>query len=1263
MKRKLLSLLLSAVMLFTLVTPAFADEEQLPDEVTMEEIVGGEVGEETVTEDEGGEVTLFDGEDGTMPPDAPSGGGAAVGGGGGSYYSIDDDGVATFTLYEGFCAAMNDDDVTEVLIEENHHVIFSSLDETINITKPLTIDGSLRIENAYVMATADVTVNGTLEIYGDYDGHYTEWHMDAPEDYWGDFTEAPDTLDGPKLINNGEIEMTGLSGIMLSWPCDYEKGNGAKLSGGEFKYADYLNYDGADESNPGLTACYTEEQTTVETQYYNDNDEPMGEPVVLRTAFVNTEMGLKTALNSNVYNSSIQVFGKDEDDDYEITLSKEEAESGVYDAPCTLMTNVPFTVGEGVTLNLAEGTFNQFNNGLTIAGTLNVNTNGNMCFVNGNTQIVPGGKLMNKNGSNLCFNGDVTVAGEEDNKHGELYNSFGFMQFFGENTNIDGFFLNQGKAENCGGMTVSGHLRIEDSNAPITYNPNARDDWGNELGWETAQDHVLFNRDFLTVAAGGTLTVGGALKNDGNLRVFGEMNVLASAAGDNALTGVINGSVKSFGSVLIDGGKLTVEGAYEADATKEIIAHPYAAAFVSIGYCRIGNGAKVYLDGMFYQYDSMVIVGSFYMDSGSALYNGGWLTVLGSGGLMQSGYVQNDGEINVSGLYMITPAKSDNTGENDTEDDRSNPDSVLWNNGELIINGGQVQIAGSGDEDSPYCAIVHNNNRIKNEYQGELTLGGLLCNSAFIENWSDFTVAESGCIENHGQLRVGDSKSYGWGYAPITWEAEGGKPTEDNLSDDFQLRLAQMRWDNGEEWLEPCVDIYSIKGDEWHDMVIVDGQDYFGGWEEAENASVEMENLCYNGNGDRDEQGEPDPVEHIIVSEPDENGRFTLRFEEWGETRVVLEQTVTPEVGDPFERVYRYDGGVSLNNTGFYYDNNIVGEWNELDEERAQDAAVLGNCYCYNVGDVLYIMRRDSSFSGGKQMLAENVEFYINDERAEIGERMDDDWFGIFCGEQCVLEMDFSHDIYRKGHNIAIKFPDTAMGSFDLRFRYEDAECYLRCIKPTVFVEDVAGVKDENVTVAVKAENIGGMQISGYQLKLRYDPAELTPADEAVNGAYGNIMYDVDRTNGIIVVSAVGNTDEQGIVYLEDGELFHMTFSVNDTVGDSDDLEISFAENTQDFEQEFTMVRGGDEPLLDVALIGGAVKTFVPGDVHRDGKIDIRDAVRLLRYCVKDVELDVAEYEAALVVEGQSEPNVAGVLPILKKIVKGESLIYHPAQD
>jgi len=187
--------------------------------------------------------------------------------------------------------------------------------------------------------------------------------------------------------------------------------------------------------------------------------------------------------------------------------------------------------------------------------------------------------------------------------------------------------------------------------------------------------------------------------------------------------------------------------------------------------------------------------------------------------------------------------------------------------------------------------------------------------------------------------------------------------------------------------------------------------------------------------------------------------------------------------------------------------------------------------------------------------------------------------------------------------------------------------------KPTIVVESVSGKPGQTVTVKVSLENNPG--ICASELTIEYDNNQLELIEANFQGKYAS--------NGTYNLPYAGFFNFENIV---EKDFLVLKFKVKSNASNGN---------------AYITIKGEfvDSLLNTVSFqtISGSVsvKSYTPGDINDDGKINIIDVVCLLRCVLKD---PLPHNELALDVNRDEKINIIDVVLLLKYVLKYDVEIY-----
>ena len=182
---------------------------------------------------------------------------------------------------------------------------------------------------------------------------------------------------------------------------------------------------------------------------------------------------------------------------------------------------------------------------------------------------------------------------------------------------------------------------------------------------------------------------------------------------------------------------------------------------------------------------------------------------------------------------------------------------------------------------------------------------------------------------------------------------------------------------------------------------------------------------------------------------------------------------------------------------------------------------------------------------------------------------------------------------------------------------------------PTITVATVNGSAGKEVTVGISIENNPG--IAGMTFALDYDKTRIELVGYEDSGMKG----------WTIGVENAGASWAEIADYTDNGEILKLKFRVLDNAADGmAHIRIIELETFNSDEKE----------VKTVAASGGVnVINRFPGDINDDGKVDIRDAIRLAKYLAKEnVEINLSNAN----VNGDDKVDVRDLIRLKKYLAK-----------
>lgn len=188
--------------------------------------------------------------------------------------------------------------------------------------------------------------------------------------------------------------------------------------------------------------------------------------------------------------------------------------------------------------------------------------------------------------------------------------------------------------------------------------------------------------------------------------------------------------------------------------------------------------------------------------------------------------------------------------------------------------------------------------------------------------------------------------------------------------------------------------------------------------------------------------------------------------------------------------------------------------------------------------------------------------------------------------------------------------------------------------KGTITVGTVKGKQGDTVKVPVSVSGNPGMSV--FEMQFSFDTARLKLKGISKDSSFGgNLAYSSKIT--------WFNTSETKY----NGTMFYLTFEILKTAKDGE-AKVSITNCT---------AYNWQEKAVSFNLTAGKVnvQTYMPGDINNDGKVNISDLLRLLKYISGE---NVTVVQAALDVNGDGKVNISDLLRLLKYI-SGENVVIH----
>jgi hypothetical protein len=231
----------------------------------------------------------------------------------------------------------------------------------------------------------------------------------------------------------------------------------------------------------------------------------------------------------------------------------------------------------------------------------------------------------------------------------------------------------------------------------------------------------------------------------------------------------------------------------------------------------------------------------------------------------------------------------------------------------------------------------------------------------------------------------------------------------------------------------------------------------------------------------------------------------------------------------------------------------------------------------------------------------------------------------------------------------------TEPGVYPLEIRVEDAngkvsyhpiQLAVREGMPRVIVGHAVGLPGREVIVPIMGENLTGAGVSGIQFSLDFDPAVATIVAEGVLPGMipdASILSNIDNVNGhaIISIAWAQPLPEQ----VNFAEFCRVKFQINSDPANA---------------MSWVYLGGVDRTILShgeydipAEVINGAIRAASYGDVNGNGKVDVGDAVLILRQSAGILNLPPSIIELANV-DGSNDGKVgpADAILVLQRVVR-----------
>ena len=198
---------------------------------------------------------------------------------------------------------------------------------------------------------------------------------------------------------------------------------------------------------------------------------------------------------------------------------------------------------------------------------------------------------------------------------------------------------------------------------------------------------------------------------------------------------------------------------------------------------------------------------------------------------------------------------------------------------------------------------------------------------------------------------------------------------------------------------------------------------------------------------------------------------------------------------------------------------------------------------------------------------------------------------------------------------------------------------------PRVIAANAAGLPGRQVIVPIMGENLMGTGVSGIQFTLDYDPAVATIATEGVlPGTIPDaiIEQNIDNANGhaLITITWTQPLPEQ----INFAQFCQIKFQINSNPANA----MSWIDLR---DVDGTLLTHGEYDI-PAEVINGNIRAASYGDVNGNGKVEVGDAVLILRHSAGVINLPTALIELANVDASTDEVvGPADTILVLKRVV------------
>ena len=185
--------------------------------------------------------------------------------------------------------------------------------------------------------------------------------------------------------------------------------------------------------------------------------------------------------------------------------------------------------------------------------------------------------------------------------------------------------------------------------------------------------------------------------------------------------------------------------------------------------------------------------------------------------------------------------------------------------------------------------------------------------------------------------------------------------------------------------------------------------------------------------------------------------------------------------------------------------------------------------------------------------------------------------------------------------------------------------------EPQIIVESRTASPGDEITVSLSILNNPGF--NSASVKIEYDPAIMTLLGAQLGSLYSSCTPSYDN---LPYITFYGPSDVTA-----DGQLLTLTFRVADNAAEGDyKVGVSY--------EEGNIADSAEEDVIFAVVQGKVtVRSYLPGDINGDGKVNVKDLTRLMKYINHE---NVTVVTAALDVNGDGKVNVKDLTRLMKYI-------------